>query len=107
LGGCRVSKEVQVGELDGRTAIATDHATLIGHAVVQHAVDRFYAVLGNIRSRGEDGFTVADAVEEELTTVVAGEVDVDIRPPFDDRILHEVPSGEITQAVLADWERVS
>jgi predicted pyridoxine 5'-phosphate oxidase superfamily flavin-nucleotide-binding protein len=76
------------------------------HAVVQQAADRFEQALGTVRAQGRpDEFALADAVEEELTVLVGGEVDVDVRQLFDDPDLHEMPSEEITQSLLAAWER--
>lgn len=76
------------------------------HAVVQQAADRFDQALGAVRAAGRpDEFALADAVEEELTVLVGGEVDVDVRQLFDDPDLHELPSEELTEKVLAAWER--
>jgi len=78
------------------------------HAVVQQAAGRFEEALGNVRAQGRpDEFALADAVEEELTTAVAGEVDVDVRQLFDDPDLHEMPTDAVTEKVLAAWERES
>jgi predicted pyridoxine 5'-phosphate oxidase superfamily flavin-nucleotide-binding protein len=76
------------------------------HAVVQQAADRFEQALGAVRAQGRpDEFALADAVEEELTALVGGEVDLDVRQLFDDPDLHELPSDEITEKVQAAWER--
>jgi predicted pyridoxine 5'-phosphate oxidase superfamily flavin-nucleotide-binding protein len=78
------------------------------HAVVQQAADRFETALGNARAQGRpDEFALADAVEEELTAVVGGEVDVDVRQLFDDPDIHEMPSDEVTEKVTVAWERLA
>lgn len=78
------------------------------HAVVQQAADRFEVALGNVRAQGRpDEFALADAVEEELTAAVAGDVDVDLRQLFDDPDIHEMPSDDVTQKVTAAWERTA